>query len=124
MSSGGLVVLVIDDDAAHGRIVKRQLETYRHMVLLAASPKEAFRMLDDASLRHPQVIVLDVVLGRESGLVAIADLMARCMAPIVIMSGHFDEDMRQNALLLGAKAAVAKPLDVEALELLLRKLTI
>lgn len=122
MSPGSLLVLVIEDDATHRKVVERQLEARGHQALVVSCAKSGLLILADPSRRAPDVILMDMVLGQESGLAAIADLASSCSAPIVMMSGHFDEDFQKDAILVGAKAAVGKPLDFEALDALMRKL--
>ncbi len=57
------------------------------------------------------LIMLDVVLPGMTGFAAIAALKRMVDVPIVMMTGHADEEARKGAELLGADALVAKPVD-------------
>lgn len=117
-----LRILIIDDDVMHARVVQRLLQNDGHETLTASSAEAAIQSLDGPSGFLPHAILLDAVLGPKSGLRIIRDLAARCKAPIVVMSGHFDEELRRDALLLGAKAVLGKPLDFKVLNSVLREL--
>ena len=115
-------VLIVDDNAMLSSVVSRLLKSGGHEVRDAASAEAALQILDGPQGFRPQIILLDASLGPKSGLKAIKDLAARSKAAIVVMSGLCDEEMRRNALQLGARAVLEKPLDFKALEALMRDL--
>ena len=64
----------------------------------------------------------DAVVALGGGVVGdTAGFVAATQAPVVMMTGHPNEDVEKDALLLGAKALVAKPFEPGALEALLPK---
>ncbi len=70
----------------------------------------------------PDVVVLDVELGGESGLQALPRLRALRPSPrIVIYSGHSGDAMARGALAAGASAYVVKTGDVAPLFATLRQ---
>lgn len=118
--SGGLRVLIVDDDVLLARIIGRQLQARGHRVLFAHSADEAARAMGVQPSERPDIILMDAVLQRESGLAVIERLQQISNAPIVMMTGHFDEEFRRDALTAGARASVAKPMDFADLDSLLR----
>jgi DNA-binding response OmpR family regulator len=60
-------------------------------------------------------VLLDVVLPGRTGLQALAELRTLTPAPIHVMSGMNDDEMRKDALLLGATGFFGKPLDLAAI---------
>jgi DNA-binding NarL/FixJ family response regulator len=71
----------------------------------ATSYSEALKVLVKCS---PDVILLDLDLGRESGLDAIPKLLAASRAKILVLTGVRDEAVHQNAVLAGARGVVSK----------------
>ena len=56
----------------------------------------------------PDVVVLDLDLGQESGLDAIPKLLATSRAKILVLTGLRDESIRHRAVLAGARGVVEK----------------
>ena len=73
---------------------------------------EALMLLHQAA---PDVILLDMDLGKESGLDAIPQLMARSPAKILILTGLRDKSMHDRAVLAGARGVVEKEASAETI---------
>lgn len=105
-------ILVVDDDpaiiAAFGLVFSEKNCEVRGagtaQQALAAVEKESFG-----------VIFLDHVLPGMSGLHAVAGLARKSAAPILMMTGHFDPELKKDALLLGALDCLSKPLNFDEL---------
>ncbi|MBI5597947.1 MAG: response regulator [Elusimicrobia bacterium] len=108
-----LAVLVIEDDAGVSEVVRRQLERRGHTVTVAASAEEGLRQV---ASRAFDCILLDNGLPGDMGITALPELAARTQAPIIMITGYPNEDVVKDALLLGAKAFLPKPLDLAELE--------
>ena len=72
----------------------------------------AAELLEQAS---PDVIILDLDLGQESGLDAIPKLLATSNAKILILTGLRDESVRHSAVLAGARGVVEKEARAETI---------
>lgn len=103
-------VLVVDDEKPSVEIIARYLGAKGHRVAGAGSAEEAARLLRGGAF---DFVLLDVVLPGRTGLQALAELRGLTRAPIHVMSG--DDAARQDALLLGARGFLAKPLDLAEL---------
>jgi DNA-binding response OmpR family regulator len=110
-------ILIVDDEPDVGEILRRYLEEkgYRATALetaedaLALAAKDAF-----------DAILIDNSLPGMTGMRALEKL--KTMTPVVILiTGHYDEDVRRDALLLGAYAALPKPFDLPALDAILKE---
>lgn len=80
-------VLVIDDDDAHRAMLRGLLEPQGLRVLLAATGREGLALASEA---QPDLVLLDVMLGRENGW-RIADALRERHGPglrIVMLSGE------------------------------------
>ena len=73
---------------------------------------EALALLEQAA---PDVILLDMDLGKESGLDAIPLLMARSPAKILVLTGLRDKSVHDKAVLAGARGVVEKEASAETI---------
>ena len=111
-------VLIVDDEATIVEVLTRHLEDRGYQVGAAASAEAALALLDQGPA---DVILLDNVLPGMTGMEALAQIRRRSAAPVILMTGHFDEEFRRDARLLGAADILAKPFDVEAVAALLAR---
>ncbi|MFN3990535.1 MAG: hybrid sensor histidine kinase/response regulator [Erythrobacter sp.] len=117
-------ILVIDDDAAHREMLRGLLEPHGLRVLTAATGKEGLALAGEA---QPDLVLLDVMLGRENGW-RIAEALRQRHGPglrIVMLSGEVPQpdtmpaDGPANDLFLTKPFAVDRLLDVLAQQLAL-----
>lgn len=78
----------------------------------ATSYAEAVELLEGAA---PDVIVLDLDLGTESGLDAIPKLAASHKAKVLVLTGLRDEAVHHNAVIAGARGVVSKEARAETI---------
>jgi DNA-binding NarL/FixJ family response regulator len=78
----------------------------------ATSYTEAVGLLDAAA---PDVIVLDLDLGTESGLDAIPRLAASQKAKVLVLTGLRNEAVHHNAVIAGARGVVSKEARAETI---------
>ncbi|OGA67903.1 MAG: hypothetical protein A3G81_29870 [Betaproteobacteria bacterium RIFCSPLOWO2_12_FULL_65_14] len=78
----------------------------------AARCADALKRLEGAS---PDVIVLDLDLGDESGLDAIAPLIAKSRAKVLVLTGLRETSMHDKAVLAGARGVVQKEASAETI---------
>lgn len=111
------LVLVVDDDRAVRRLVRRALEGVGCAVLEAGDGLEAFRVVE----AHPVALVItDLLMPERDGIEVVLGMTAReSPIPVIVMSGGGTgldlETLVSTALALGAVAALAKPFSVAAL---------
>ena len=100
-------VLVVDDDEETLEVVGRALERDGHQVLEARSPAEALSVLRRARV---ELVVLDVMLERESGLELCARLRSDgCNLPILFLSARGAVNARIEGLDAGGDDYLPKP---------------
>lgn len=85
----------------------------------AASAKEAFAAVEKEKF---DVIFLDFALPVLTGLQALPGLARKSGAPILMITGHFDPELKKDALLMGALDCLSKPLDFAELEARVREI--
>jgi DNA-binding NarL/FixJ family response regulator len=72
----------------------------------ATNPADALKSLDGTA---PDIVLLDIDLGQESGLDAIPNLIAAApSAKILVLTGVRDKSVHDKAILAGAKGVVEK----------------
>lgn len=118
MAARPLKLLVVDDDADVVAVVRQMLEHAGHAVTDAGSAEAGLAALKTGAF---DAILLDNGLPGEMGIRALPEFTAATAAPIVMITGYPDEDIEKDALLLGAKAMLAKPFEAGAVEALLLK---
>lgn len=71
----------------------------------ATTSLEAMRLLDEA---RPDIILLDIDLGGESGINAVPALIAKSNAKVLVLTGSRDPSLHDSAILAGAMGVVEK----------------
>lgn len=118
MAADALRILVVEDDAAVAGVLRRNLEGAGHRVLAASSAEEGLSALRSGAF---DAVLLDNSLPGAMGITKLPEFVAASPAPVVMMTGHADEAVETDALLLGAKALLAKPFELKDLQAVLEK---
>ncbi len=106
-------ILLVEDDPAMAAMLTDALQTKRYCVSHAKSAAEAEALLDQV---QPDLIILDLMLPDESGLVACAQFKSCSTTPIIICSATKRREDPVLGFKLGADDFVAKPFSVDELE--------
>jgi two-component system response regulator HydG len=112
-------LLVVEDEQLIIQVISRMLADKGYGIQSVRSAEDALARLKDEAF---DAVLLDNVLPGMTGLRALSEIARLSRAPILMMTGHFDEEFKKDALLLGAAAFLAKPLDIDALDAEIRKL--
>jgi DNA-binding response OmpR family regulator len=117
-------VLVADDEAHIGRIIKLKMEQGPFRVTLAFDGQEAVDVLEQSD--RIDAAVLDVMMPRLSGL----DVLERIRAnestkdvPCIILTAAGEEEYEREAKKSGATAFLTKPFSPKKLYALIATLT-
>lgn len=105
--------LLIEDDFGFANMLTRRLTKHHYTCVHEAELNNALVTCKKA---HPDVILLDMYLGDESGLELIQPL--RALAPnarIVLLTGHASIATAVSAMRLGADHYLSKPIDTQTL---------
>ncbi|MGE5592725.1 MAG: response regulator [Betaproteobacteria bacterium] len=105
-------ILVIDDEAAIGTMVKDYLEAQGYRVDWAA---DGLTGLDVFRRTRPDLIVLDLMLPGKSGLDVCRELRSESDVPIIMLTAKSEEVDRVVGLELGADDYVTKPFSLREL---------
>jgi len=108
-------VLLIDDHRSILWGLERLIESGKpamEVVGTATNCTDALKLLDEAS---PDLILLDIGLGDQSGVDEIPNLIARSKAKVLVLTGMRDESLHDKAVLAGASGVVEKEAPAETI---------
>ena len=117
-------MLVVDDEPVVRDVLSRYLTREGYAVMEAADGEQAL-----ASIRNdpPNVVVLDLMLPRLSGLDVLKLVRLESDLPVIVLSARVSEAERINGLQLGADDYIVKPYSprevVERVRAVLRRAT-
>lgn len=105
----GIRVLLVDDHQSILWGLVKLIEGEQPRFSIAGVAKSAADAVLQAAATKPDVIVLDIDLGLgKTGLDIIPDLLKACQAKILVLTGVRDPEIRDQAVLLGARGVVQK----------------
>ena len=100
-------ILVVDDDPAVAEVIAEAIRACGDAALVALDGAEALDILETTPVDG---VFLDLVMPGLAGIATLARIRTRHPAlPVVILSGHADEEQAREALSLGAVDVVKKP---------------
>jgi DNA-binding NtrC family response regulator len=111
--SGALHVLVVDDDLAVCRILRRILSDEHYAVTTSSSVQEAFQQTDETRF---DAFILDYRLSDGTGLEVAERVRAKGSgAPIILISGYGSSDLIAKAAPLRIVDVIEKPFSQETI---------
>jgi CheY-like chemotaxis protein len=100
-------ILVVDDEPSVAEVVAEAIRARGDGALVALDGSEALDLLDATPVDG---VFLDLVMPGMSGLTVLARIRARHPSiPVVILSGHADDQQVREAIALGAIDVIKKP---------------
>ncbi|BCA53594.1 DNA-binding response regulator in two-component regulatory system with KdpD [Nitrospira sp. KM1] len=115
----GAKILVVDDEPPIRRSLQVNLEARGYDVETADTGEQALAMVRN---RHPDVIILDLLLPEMNGVDVTRHVRALSSVPIIVLSAIGDERRKVEALEAGADDYMTKPFGVDELLARIRSL--
>lgn len=117
-------ILVVDDIAIMRHVIKRHIEKLGHTVV--AEAENGNRALHQYKLFHPDMVTMDITMPAENGVKNGIDALKLIKeydknAKIVMVTSHGEEKLVIEALTVGAKGYVLKPVNEEKLNTIINK---
>jgi len=114
VSGRSLTILVVDDEAAMREVLEMRLSEWGHRVLVASDGAEARVM---AERERPDLVISDVQLPGLGGLELLQALRAGGSdRPVILITAYGSIDAAVEAMKLGARDFLTKPLDYAKLQ--------
>jgi two-component system, OmpR family, response regulator ArlR len=104
-------VLVIEDDAAIGRVLQLELE---HEGYEVESARDGLEGLEKA-LKEPDLVILDLMLPRMDGMEVCRRIRAKSRVPVIMLTAKDRVPDRVSGLDVGADDYLTKPFATEEL---------
>ncbi|MEW6775988.1 MAG: sigma-54 dependent transcriptional regulator, partial [Bdellovibrionota bacterium] len=112
-------ILVIDDEKSIRDTLELYLSEKGHEVFLARTAEEGIEL---AARERPALLITDNKMPGKTGLEALPDLLnAAPEAFVVMVTAHGDMETTIHAMKGGAHEFLAKPLDIQQLDIVLAK---
>jgi len=105
-------ILIIEDDPAIGKLLRRALILEGYETSLVASGSEALQTFQDT---QPDLIILDLMLPGMDGIEVCKRIREESSLPILILTARDQVDDRVLGLDSGADDYVTKPFDIDEL---------
>jgi CheY-like chemotaxis protein len=105
-------VLIVDDDASVRDVLSRHLGVRGFETVCVGDAPGAFEKIASDVF---DAILLDNSLPGMMGITALPRIVEMTKAPVILITGYPNEETYKDALLLGAKAFMAKPIDPDEL---------
>ena len=113
-------VLVADDASFMRQMIREIVEAEGHQVVAEAS--DGIEAIEQFKKHHPDVVTMDIVMPRRSGIDAVKGIIeADPTACVVMCSALGQETLVQEALQAGARDFIVKPFKPDAVTATLRK---
>jgi DNA-binding response OmpR family regulator len=110
------VVLVADDSETILLLMRTRLELAGHEVLTAADGQEVTELIRGDPERAPDLLLLDAMMPRKSGIDALRELRAEGLeTPALIVSAHQNPGDADAPTDLAIDGYVTKPIDFDRL---------
>jgi two-component system chemotaxis response regulator CheY len=113
-------ILVADDASFMRQMIREIVEEEGHEVVAEAS--DGVEAIEQFKKHHPDVVTMDIVMPRRSGIDAVKGIMEIDPTACVVMcSALGQETLVQEALQAGARDFIVKPFKPDAVTATLRK---
>ena len=99
-------ILVVDDEPLYQHLVTVNLEKEGYEVITANNGEDAIEMV---SVRHPDLIIMDVMMPKLDGITACERIHQFSNVPIIMLTAKGEEQDRVRGLNVGADDYVVKP---------------
>ena len=109
-------VLIADDSETILLLLRTRLEMEGYEVITAADGVEVIEAIQRDSEPKPEILLLDAMMPRKSGIDALRELRAAGIdTPVLIVSAHQDEMDAGAATDVEVSGYITKPIDFDQL---------
>lgn len=112
-------LLIVEDDQFVQKLLETCLTNEGYDIVTANDGKAMHDILDKEDV---QLILLDLTLPDEDGLVLARQVRSRSLMPIIVLTSRDEQEDRLAALEIGADDYMTKPCDIKELVLRIRNL--
>jgi DNA-binding response OmpR family regulator len=99
-------ILAVDDEPLYQHLLRVNLEKEGYEVITANNGEDA---LDLVSTRHPDLVIMDIMMPKLDGITASERIRQFSNIPIIILTARGEEQDRVRGLNIGADDYMVKP---------------
>jgi DNA-binding NtrC family response regulator len=108
-----LKLLVIDDEYQNLKLIESALQQPRIKIVTTTDPQTGLDLFEE---HHPEIVLLDLMLPKISGMDVLERMVASDpAADVILMTGYYTAESAVEAIRKGAADYLTKPLDIGAL---------
>ncbi|MFO7884639.1 MAG: sigma-54 dependent transcriptional regulator [Desulfobacteraceae bacterium] len=112
-------ILVVEDDAAHARMLETLISDWGYETILADDGDTGLAMVKDRAF---DLVLMDMKMVKMSGMEALKQIKAfNPSLPVIMMTAYSSVDTAVEALKIGAYDYLTKPLDFDRLKLTIER---
>ncbi|MEA4907590.1 MAG: response regulator transcription factor [Chloroflexi bacterium] len=100
------LILVVDDEILYQHLLKVNLEKEGYDIIACGNGEDALEMV---SSRHPDLVILDVMMPKLDGISTCERIRQFSNVPIIVVTARGEEQDRVRGLDVGADDYVVKP---------------
>ncbi len=101
-------VIIVDDDDEIRSLLAKFLTIHQYQVSTAGNTTDLEEML---SITTFDIMILDVMLPKESGITYLANNRHKLIMPVIILTAMGTADDKVNSIEIGADDYIAKPFE-------------
>lgn len=114
-------ILIVEDEAIIAQFFAMELEIRNYKV--CAKVATARDAIENAQIHDPDLILMDInLLGEMDGIEAAEIILEKKYVPIVFMTGYSQKEYTDRAKNIDCKGYLRKPVEVEEIEEIIKKL--
>jgi DNA-binding NarL/FixJ family response regulator len=106
--SKSIRVMLVDDHRTVLWGLEKLVDSARPRMEVVGTAIGRLAALETATATQPEIVLLDLDLGADSGVTLIPELSRVCAARIIVLTGSRDADTREQVVLAGARGIVHK----------------
>jgi len=107
-------ILVAEDDFLVSREIERAVTACGYTIIGTAS--NGIDVIEQVKELRPDVVLMDIHMPRQDGLLAARLIQEQCPTPIVVLTAHESQDLVDKASRSGVGAYLTKPPKKEEIE--------
>lgn len=113
-------ILIIDDEMPTLQMLTLYLEACGHLVLSAENEVQGLELFHR---QKPSIVLTDIKMPGKDGFDVLRQIKTISpLTEVIVITGHGDKDLAEQALALKASAFFNKPLDTEALDAAIKEI--
>ena len=113
-----ITILVVDDEAAIQKVLRRTLEDIGYIIVVADDGQKALKCLETTFF---DVVITDIFMPNLDGLELTKKIKAQFSTDVIVITGHSDRYHYEELIALGASDFIQKPIVLDEIVLRVKR---